>query len=186
MDPEQETPSDPAAQQPEFGPGGYLPARAAQRARKIVLREQMGLHWAVAAVVAGLLILAITIPFVLSSQGPPGPPAIAAGPLQAIDPAGDGVVEVQGRAVLVLRAGGVLRAFLDPPAEARWCAVSRRIESPQGQVWTGEGRLIAGEGTSLARGTVQAYEGQLYIDPAPQPPLPPLIGDRQPACHGGA
>ncbi|HUG87123.1 MAG TPA: hypothetical protein VMM13_21320, partial [Euzebya sp.] len=64
MDPEQETASDPAAQQPEFGPGGYLPARAAQRARKIVLREQMGLHWAVAAVVAGLLILAITIPFV--------------------------------------------------------------------------------------------------------------------------
>lgn len=166
----------------EFGPRGYLPARAAKRARKIVLREQMGLHWPIASLVAGVAILAIIIPFVIGLQGPPGPPAVEVGPLVDIDPSGDGLVDVDGAPVLVVRAGGVLRAFLDPPEDARWCPASRRIESPAGQVWTLDGRLIAGEGDSLARGSVQAYEGILYIDPTPLDPLDPLPGSRQPAC----
>jgi hypothetical protein len=173
--------SDP--EQPEYGPGGYLPPRAAARARKIVLRERMGLHWPVAAVVAGVAILALTVPFVLASQGPPGPPAVAAGPLDAIDPAGDALLTVAGAEVLVLRAGGVLRAFADPPAGARWCPASRRIESGDGAVWTAEGRLLAGPGDSLRRVDVRAYDGELYIDlTAPTTPLPPLGGDVVPAC----
>lgn len=171
------------SEESEYGPGGYLPPRAAARARKIVLREQMGLHWTIAAVAAGLLILAITVPFVLSAQGPPGPPFVPAGPLDAIDPSGDAIVSVEGTDVLVLRAGGVLRAFADPPPGARWCPASRRIESPAGAVWTSEGRLIAGEGRSLSRAAIQAYDGRLYIDVAAdgEPPSP-LPGDQQPAC----
>lgn len=184
MDREQDVASDAAEEEAEFGPGGYLPARAAQRARKIVLREQMGLHWPIAAVVAGVLILAVTIPFVLAAQGPPGPPSVAVGSLDAIDPSGDGVVTAGGTSVLVVRAGGVLRAFVGPPDGARWCPQSRRIEMPDGTIWTAEGRLIAGAGESLARGNAQAYDGVLYIDPTPTPGLDPLIGDAEPACAG--
>ncbi len=178
-----ETHETPDAGGSEFGPGGYLPPRAAKRARKIVLREQMGLHWPIAAVIAGVVILAITIPFVISSQGPPDAPFVEAGPLDAIDPAGDGLVLVDDRPVLVVRAGGVLRAFADVPDGARYCDVSRRIEAPGPRVWTAEGRLIAGEGESLQPAAIQAYEAVLYVDVAGGPdPLPPLIGDQQPGC----
>jgi hypothetical protein len=177
------TPGQDHEQGPEFGPRGYLPPRAAQRARKIVLREQMGLHWPIAAVVAGLLIVAVTVPLVLRLQGAPGPPSVVVGPLDAIDPSADELVEVDGATVLVVRAGGVLRAFVEPPAEARWCAASRRIEAPDGRIWTAEGRLIAGPGASLDRGQAQAYDGNLYVDPTPLPGLDPIPGDARPGCH---
>ncbi|WP_370327438.1 hypothetical protein [Euzebya sp.] len=173
----------PPADDAEFGPGGYLPQRAAQRARKIVLREQMGVHWPIAAVVAGVLTLAITVPLVLSSTGAPDPPFVDAGPLAAIDPAGDGLVDVDGTEVLVVRGGGVLRAFADPPDGARWCPTSRRVEAPDGRVWTAQGRLIAGDGESLQPAAVTAYEGALYIDPAGgSDALPPNPGTQTPAC----
>lgn len=172
-------------EQADFGPGGYLPPRAARRARKIVLREQMGLHWPIAAVLAGLLILALTVPFVLAQQGPPGPPAVQVGPLDRIDPAGDGLVEAADTTVLVLRADGVLRAFVDPPEGARWCPASRRIEAPDGRIWTAEGRLIAGQGTSLPTAGITAYDGTLYVDPTPTPGPAPRPGDARPACQDG-
>lgn len=171
------------AAQAEFGPGGYLPPRAAQRARKIVLREQMGLHWPIAAVVAGLLIVLVTLPFVLGQSDPPGPPAVQVGPLAQIDPSGDGVVDAGGTPVLVVRAGGVLRAFVDPPAGARWCPASRRIEAPDGRIWTAEGRLIAGDGASLDRGQAQAHDDVLYVDPTPVAGPEPIPGDAEPGCR---
>lgn len=166
----------------EFGPGGYLPPRAAKRARKIVLREQMGLHWPIAAVVAGILIVLVTLPFVLGQGDPPGPPSVEVGPLEQIDPSGDGLVDAGGTPVLVVRAGGVLRAFVDPPADARWCPASRRIESPDGRIWTAEGRLIAGDGMSLDRGQAQAHDGLLYVDPTPVAGPEPIPGDAEPGC----
>jgi hypothetical protein len=45
------------SQRPDIGPSGYLPPRAAKRARKIMLREPLGLQWAVAAMIAGVLVL---------------------------------------------------------------------------------------------------------------------------------
>ncbi|CAN5877619.1 hypothetical protein BH24ACT15_BH24ACT15_34230 [soil metagenome] len=168
----------------EFGPGGYLPPRAAKRARKIVLRQQMGLHWPIAAGVAGALILLVIIPLVWSSQGPPGAPYVPAGPLSAIDASTDGVVDVQGRQVLILRGGGVLQAFVAVPPDARYCPQSRRIESPTGDVWTAQGRLIAGQGASLDQARALAHDGTLYVDVSdPTPGLPPLLGDQQSACH---
>lgn len=166
----------------DFGPGGYLPPRAAMRARKIVLREQMGLHWPIAAVVAGVLIVLVTLPFVLGQGNPPGSPSVEVGPLEQIDPAGDGLVDAAGTPVLVVRAGGVLRAFVDPPADARWCPASRRIESPDGRIWTAGGRLIAGDGTSLDLGQAQAHEGLLYVDPTPVAGPEPVSGDAEPGC----
>ncbi|MGI9016233.1 MAG: hypothetical protein ACR2HR_03860 [Euzebya sp.] len=155
----------------EFGPGGYLPPRAAKRARKIVLRERMGAHWPIAAVVAGVLILVVTVPFVLSSGGPPGQPFVEAGPLSAIDPDVGDVVDVGGRPVLVIRAGGALRAFVDPPGQARYCPASRRIEAPDGRQWSAQGRLLVGQGQSLRPVQITAYDHMLFIDPTAQTEL---------------
>lgn len=171
----------------DFGPGGYLPPRAAKRARKIVLRRQMGLQWPIAAVVAGALILAVIIPLVWSAQQPPRAPYVPAGPLSAIDASADGRLMVEGTDVLILRGGGVLQAFVEVPADARYCPESRRIESIDGQVWTTQGRLIAGEGPSLDQVKVLAHDDTLYIDLSDRTPgLPPLVddqvSDQQPAC----
>src|SRR5690606_17036265 len=59
------------SERPDFGPSGYLPPRAARRARKIMLREPLGLQWAVAAVVAGLLVLLAGAGYLLWQSRPP-------------------------------------------------------------------------------------------------------------------
>lgn len=169
--------------QSEFGPGGYLPPRAAQRARKIVLREQMGIHWPVAAVVAGVLIVGVTLPFVLTSSGPPEDPFVNAGPLAAVDARTDGVLAVDGTDVLVVRAGGVLSAFVEPPGQARYCSASRRIEGVDGSVWSLQGRRLAGDGASLQPAVITAYDDRLYIDvTGGGDPLPVTIGEQQAVC----
>ena len=161
-----DTPPDapPASDAPEFGPGGYLPARAARRARKIVLRERMGLGWPVAAVVAGLLILAVVIPLVIGGTAAPSEPYVAAGPLARVDPRADAVLQVSGQPVLVVRGGGTLAAFVDPPEGARYCAESRRIEAPGGAVWSLGGRALRDGVDSLSAVSALAYDDTLYLD----------------------
>lgn len=179
---------------PEYGPSGYLPGRAAARARKIVLRERMGLHWIIGSILAGVAILALAIPALLATQGAPTAPFEPVGALSRIDPRGDGVVEVADRSVLVLRAGGVLRAFGldtdglmgDPP---RYCTASGRLEDTGGNVWSLQGRLLGTAGgatASLVTVPAQVYDGVLYLDPTvsgqglePRPqPVAPDCGSR--------
>ena len=174
--------ASPPTDQPEFGPGGYLPPRAAKRARKIVLRERMGLHWPVAAVVAGLLILAVVIPAVIGGSARPEDPFVNVGSLDQVDPRGDAVLDVTGTTVLVVRGGGVLAAFVDPPDGARYCGTSRRIESPDGTVWTLQGRRVGGTGDSLVRAAASAVDGDLYVDPTPGDSLAPTDSDVAPGC----
>lgn len=157
-------PDRPAVEQDaEFGPRGYLPPRAARRARKIVLRERMGLHWPVASVVAGVAILAVVVPLVLASSGPPDAPFVAAAPLEAVDPRGATVVEVEGREVLVVRGGGVLVAFADPPASLTYCPESRRLETTDGRVWSLQGVPLDGRSQPLLRVPALAYESEVYL-----------------------
>ena len=169
---------------PEYGPPGYLPPRAAKRARKIVLRAPLGLQWAIAAVVAGLLVLgAGTVALVLMSR-PPGAPFVAAGPLAAIDPRGAGTVATAGDDVLVLRAAGGVRAFVAPDQPVAWCAASRHLESADGDVWEPDGRLIGGSGASLTPLPFEVHDGVLYVNPSArgQPVAPrPAVAARA-AC----
>lgn len=143
----------------------------------------MSFRWTLAAIVAGLLILGLVVPLVLSRQGPPGPPFVSAGPLAQVDPRSDGLLEVSGRPVLVVRGGGVLRAFTDPPQGARFCGPSRRIEGPGGAAWSLEGRRLAGAGESLVGIPVQVHEGELYVDLTdPRPRPSPRDADVEPSC----
>jgi len=154
---------------PDYGPRGYLPPRAAKRARKIILREPMGLQWAIAALVAGVLVLVAGGVLLLSRSGPPGPPFVAVGELSQIDPRGAGELPLDGgRAVLVLRGAGGVTVFSAPATSATWCAPRSRLIAPGGEVWQPDGRLVGGTGGSLTRLPAQVHDGVLYVDTASQ------------------
>ncbi|MDP8970540.1 MAG: hypothetical protein M3N52_08635 [Actinomycetota bacterium] len=168
--------ADPASQ-PDFGPGGYLPPRASKRARKIVLREQMGIGWPLAAVVAALVVAGAGLAFLLTRAGPPEPPFLPVATVGDLEAGAAQVVEFAPTGgLLVVRAGGRLRAFAAPPEPVAYCPESRRLESPSGDVWTLEGRLTGGDGPSLRPVVSQLFDGVLYVDPTtefdPAPPEP--------------
>lgn len=174
--------SDPE-ERPEFGPRGYVPPQAAKRARKIVLREPMGLGWPVAAVAAGVLLGLLGLVYLLTQTGPPGPPFAAAGPLGAVDPRGVTVLRADATPVLVVRAGGGVRAFLVPDATVAYCGASKRLEGDDGSVWTVDGRLTGGPGPSLTPVPVQVHGGVVYADPRhPAEPPPAAPAGAAPAC----
>jgi hypothetical protein len=108
---------DPIPPHPARDPGGrvaYLPPRAA-RARKLILRSQLGRGWIVASALFGVVILAAGA-LHLSRAGRPGPPWVRVAPLSTL-PAG-AVTQVAGPAgqvVVVDRRGGEPRVFLAPP-----------------------------------------------------------------------
>lgn len=187
-------PSRPARSEPspDFGPGGYLPERAAKRARKIVLREQMGMQWPVAAAVAALVVLIAGGIFLVAGTGPPGPPFQPVLQVEEVDPRGAEILmagaarddlTAVGRDIVVVRAGGGIRAFLAPEGLV-WCAASGRLEAPaQGTVWNTNGRLVGGPGTSLLALPSQAFDGVLYVDETTLgPPVPGDDAGQTPRC----
>lgn len=168
----------------EFGPGGYLPQRAATRARKIVLREQMGFGWPLAAIAASLLVVAAGVFYVVSTNRPPAEPFVEVAPLAAVPVGGGASLSAGGEEVFVLRADGLMRAFATPAGETlRWCEDSRQIESAQGQVWAPDGRQIGDGNASLAPLRSTVFKGVIYVDPTqPLPAPPPRPQGSAPAC----
>jgi hypothetical protein len=161
---------------PGRDPGGrvaYLPPRAA-RARKLILRSQLGRGWIVAAALFGLVILAAGALF-LARQGRPGPPWVRVAPVSAL-PAGAvtetaGPSGAGGQVVVVDRRGG-LRAFLAPPASCPVRAAGSGFARPcTGQRWDAEGspasELRDGqEAPPPLRRVPAAVAGRdLYVDP---------------------
>ncbi|MEX0658920.1 MAG: hypothetical protein WD080_07275 [Egibacteraceae bacterium] len=175
-------------QRPDFGPGGYLPRRAAQRARKIVLREQMGMGWPIAAVAAAVVVALVGAVFLFTATrgGPPGPPFVPVAPLTAADPDGAATFALDGAvggvdAVLVVRAGG-LRTYAAPGVAVTYCAASRRLETAD-RVWNLRGRLVGGDGDSLRPLATRLHDGQVYVDPtAPGPAPAPAPAGETPTC----
>ena len=172
-------------ERPDYGPQGYLPPKAAKRARKIMLREPLGLTWVVASVIAALVLVGVGIAYLVVWTGPPGPPHEQVAPVEAVDPRGAEQFDAGAVDVLIVRGGGGVHAFLAPEAPATWCQESGRIEATDGQVWEISGRLVGGEGSSLQRVPVEAHDGVLYVDPtAPSAPPAPANGDEDPVCVG--
>ncbi|HSK90191.1 MAG TPA: hypothetical protein VK875_02655 [Euzebyales bacterium] len=173
------------SERPDFGPSGYLPPRAARRARKIMLREPMGLQWPVAAALSGVVVLIAGVVLVLMMSGPPGPPFVAAGDVSAVDPRGAAVVAVEpGLEVLVVRGGGGVTVLGAPDRHVAWCPASRRLEGSGGAVWEPSGRLIGGTGTSLPRLPAEVHDGIIYVDPTAEGVRRPAQPSRgaTPAC----
>lgn len=170
--------SDPPPQRPGRDPGGrvaYLPPRAA-KARKLILRSQLGRGWIVASALFGLVILVAGVLF-LARDGHPGPPWVRVAPLSSL-PAG-AVTEVPGPAgqvVVVDRRDGQPRAFLAPPGPCPVRPAGSGFARPcAGQRWDAEGNpatnLRDGQEAPppLRRAPVSFAGGDLYIDPGQAP-----------------
>jgi hypothetical protein len=169
-----------ASRQPEFGPGGYLPERASKRARKIVLRAPMGVHWIIGAVVAGAVIVGAGLLWLAQSDDPPGQPWVAVGPLEQL---GDATVH-EALDVLIV-ATGRPRAFLGVEVLGlRWCEGPEQIEGFDGRVWTPTGRAQTVGTESLEQHPTRVHDGILYVDPTVTAPGPePVDPDTEPACQ---
>jgi hypothetical protein len=158
---------------PGRDPGGrvaYLPPRAA-RARKLILRSQLGRGWILASALFGLVILAAGVLF-LARAGHPGPPWVRVAAVSSL-PAGT-VTEVagpSGQAVVVDRRDG-LRAFLAPPGPCPVRAADDGFARPcTDQRWDASGAPSGGPSSPgsatppLRRIPAVVAGGALYIDP---------------------
>lgn len=181
--------------EPEFGPRGYLPERASKRARKIVMREQMGVQWVIAAVVAAVIVAGAGAWYVLYGQQPPDRPFVPVADIDEVDPRGALVLEAgetRGHEpppvdLAVVRAGGAVRVFRVPTDAVVWCEPSGRLEAPGGAVWNTNGRLVGGAGESLEPVPSEVFGGVLYVHAeAPSLAAPPDALGERPTCAGGA
>ncbi len=171
---------------PDYGPRGYLPARAAQRARKIVLREQMGIGWPLAAVVAAVVVLGAGVWFLSSAGRTPGPPFFRLAQVQAIPVNSSRTLRQPGSDVryLVVRTPAAVRVFEDPRLDVGWCAASGRLEGARGRVWTADGALVGGGGDSLRPLRTTVHGGAIYVDDTTDVPRPPpQPRGEEPACR---
>ena len=174
---EPDAPDPGAGRAPAFGPSGYLPDRAARRARKIVLRAPLGLQWVVASLVAGVVVLVAGFLLLGGRADTPGAPWVALGtvedlPASAYD---------DGTGLLVVHVAGRVRAF-DAPPGVTYCAPSNRLEHPDGRVWALTGRGLAGT-ASLAPAPTLTVTGIAYLDPtALGIPPEPVDDPAEPAC----
>ena len=170
---------------PEFGPGGYLPEKASKRARKIVLREQMGFGWPLAAVAASLLVLVAGGVYLLTMNRPPAAPFVAMHPLTRVPADGATTVYGEGDAppTLIVRAGGPVLAFRAPTIEVGWCPESGRLESVDA-VWLPNGALVYGDRReSLVPLRTVVHNGVIYVDLDTElPPPAAALRDQPPMC----
>lgn len=165
--------------EPDPGPGGYLPERAARRARKIVLRAPLGLQWVVGALVVGVVVAVAAVAFLTSAGEPPGPPYVEVGPVDALRPARYD----ERHGVLLLAASGPVRAFVVPEEPAPvWCERSGRLETEE-RVWSPTGRALDG-GASLPQRPTVVVDGVVYLDPTGRLPAPEPEDRREtPTCR---
>jgi hypothetical protein len=150
----------------------YLPPRAG-KARKLILRSQLGLPWMLAAILFGLVILVAGTLFLVKG-GRPGAPWQRVAPVTRF---ADGAVTQAplraGEVVVVDRRGATLRAFLAP---AGACAV---VGTPGGfarpcalQAWDRSGAPIRNPGAGpttvpprLRAMPATVAKGDLYVNP---------------------
>jgi hypothetical protein len=169
---------------PGFGPRGYLPDRAARRARKIVLRAPLGMEWIVASLVAGVVVLVAGLLVLNRAGSPPGPPWEALGAVENLPAStwyADAGTGDTGTGTLVVNVGGRVRAFVAPEGVI-YCAPSNRLEHPDGRVWALTGRGHSGV-ASLPPVATLTVSGIAYLDrTSVAPPLEPLDTPAVAAC----
>jgi hypothetical protein len=149
---------------PEAPRTAYLPPRAA-RARKLILRTQLGLPWMLAAGLFAVVIL-VAGTLLLAQGGRPGPPWVRVAAAAAL-PQGS-VVEVPagaGRVVVVDRRGGLLQTFLAEPGPCPVTAAGTGLARPcQGRVWEADGTPARAGVPALHRVPARLAAGDLYVD----------------------
>jgi nitrite reductase/ring-hydroxylating ferredoxin subunit len=149
----------------------YLPPRAG-KARKLILRSQLGLPWMLAAMLFGLVILVAGTLFLVKG-GRPGAPWQRVAPVTRL--AGGAVTQAPlraGEVVVVDRRGGTLRAFLAPTGSCPVVGTPGGFARPCArQAWDQSGEPVAGQGASTPPPRLRAVpatvaKGDLYVNPA--------------------
>ncbi len=144
----------------------YLPPRAA-RARKLILRSQLGLPWILTAALFGAVILAAGAVFLLDG-GRPGAPWVEVAPVSRFP---DGAVAEapgpSGQVVVVDRRGGSMRAFIVAPGPCQvvGAPASGFARPCAGQAWDSAGRVAGAPGH--ADGTPGAASAPPRMRPVP-------------------
>ena len=166
-----------APDRPEFGPSGYLPPRAASRARKIVLRSPLGLQWVVGSLLVGVVVVVAGVLW-LTGEDAPDEPWVPVGPVAEVE---SGTRDASLGVLLV--ANGRVRAFSEQGTDdLRYCPETRQLEDAQGGVWTLTGRGTGGR-DSLEEHPTTLHDGVLYVDPSRTATGPPPADDaRTPGC----
>lgn len=165
-------------QRPEFGPSGYLPERASKRARKIILRAPMGIHWVWGSLAAGLVVVVAGVLLLVRDTTPRAPFVDVA----AVADVASGAYDAELDALLVV-SGGRVEAFTTPAgaADLVLCPDARTIETTE-RVWNLNGRALDGD-ASLLRHPVALTGGRLYVDPTVTVPGPtPRDDGAEPTC----
>ena len=151
----------------------YLPPRAV-KARKLILRSQLGVPWIAAAALFGLVILAAGT-LLLVRAGHPGPPWARVAALRSVP---NGMVTQLpapaaapgGTVVLADRRAGALRTFLAQagPCPVRGAADGGFARPCLHQRWAASGAPVPtpGQATPQALTPVpfQLARGQLYVN----------------------
>ncbi len=152
------------AEQPDFGPGGYLPDRASRRARKIVLRAPMGIQWVIGSLVVGVVV--VVAGWLALRDTTPQAPYVEV-PAAVVDaPEGVAIWRPDGTSgeVLVVTGSNRPRVFAwegtEPPV---LCSESGLLEAPGG-AWRLTGRGLGGT-PSLSEHPLVVDDGVLYVDP---------------------
>jgi hypothetical protein len=148
----------------------YLPPRAG-KARKLILRSQLGLPWILAAILFGLVILAAGTLFLVKG-GRPGAPWQRVAPVTRF---ADGTVTQAplraGEVVVVDRRGGTLRAFLAPSGACPVVGTPGGFARPCAlQAWDQSGEPVRTQASSTLPPRLRAMpasvaKGDLYVDP---------------------
>ena len=149
----------------------YLPPRAG-KARKLILRSQLGLPWMLAAILFGMVILVAGILFLVTG-GRPGAPWQRVAPVTRL---ADGAVTQTplraGEVAVVDRRGGTLRAFLAPTGPCPVVGTPRGFARPCVlQAWDRSGEPLRTQGSSalpprLRPMPATVAKGDLYVDPS--------------------
>lgn len=159
------------ADRPDFGPSGYLPDRAAKRARKIVLRAPLGAQWIVGAILAGILVVIAGVLYLQGRDAPPPAPWVAVGVVTDLE-----VSEFDADLdALIVTAGGRARAF-SAAGHVSYCTDSNRLEAADGGVWSLTGRGLDGT-PSLEEHPTLLSADRLYVDPSRTVPAPPATDE---------
>jgi hypothetical protein len=147
----------------------YLPPRAA-KARKLILRSQLGLPWMLTAALFGVVILAAGTLFLVKG-GRPGAPWVRLAPLTRFaDGAVTQVAGPSGQVVVVDRRGSP-RAFMLAPGPCPVVGAGGGFARPcAGQAWDSAGRPAAAPGRVAPAAPpmrpvpLQIARGDLYIN----------------------
>ena len=144
----------------------WLPPRAA-KARKLILRGNLGLPWLLGAITAALVILVAGAALLLQGDRP-GPPWALVGPLGRFPAGAVSQADLGGRVLVVDRRADVVRAFTAAPGPCPVTADGAGFaRSCQGERWDADGRPAPGAAPNqpaLARVAVRLARGGLYVD----------------------